>query len=390
MATATGDITLNFATIADIDPYVNSDYTPYIATSRISTGRLVTNWAGTATGLYLYTGSITPGNVIRAKTEISYANTVFGDSAGPAIANSSSNGYQVRMNGGEITLQRLAAGVRTQLAIVTSQTYVSGDIVELELNVSTGALEWFLNSGSLGTLTDTTYSTGMQAGIGAEWDNSNANGVISFAADGYPSGAQITSNDPTARRGQTTYNLAITAGSAISGGGNATVDINGSDCPITIYPATGIGTIVCTIPSTLAELYDATAVLTYTDDDTNTDTAAVSFLPAGTDDYVVSAGTLITDTTSVYNGYTGQAPRVGQDITHTVLTSISGKTFDVNADGTWFLSAPVTQAETVQIFITDTDGSVGSTQTFTLSVGGGGSYTIGNSGISKLLRRRRR
>lgn len=372
MTTATGDIALNFAPIADIDPYVNSDYTPYIATSRISAGRLVTNWAGTATGLYLYTGAITPGNIIRAKVEISYANTVYGDSSGPVIANASSNGYQVRMNGGEITLQRLAAGVRTQLAIVTGQTYVSGDIVELELNVSTGALQWFLNGGSLGTITDTTYNTGMQAGIGAEWDNSNANGAISFAADGYPSGVQITSNDPTARRGQTTYNLAITAGSAAQG--TATVDINGSDCPITIYPAGGTGTIVCTIPSSLAELYDATAVLTYTDDDGNTDTSAVSFLPAGTDDYVVSAGTLITDTTSVYNGYTGQAPRVGQNITHTVLTSITGKTFDVNADGTWFLSAPVTQNETVQIFITDTDGSVGSTQTFTLSVGGGGSY----------------
>ncbi len=383
MATATGDIAINFAPLADVNPYTNADYTPYIATSRIASGVLYTNWAGTSTGLYLYSGSITPGNVIRAKTEISYANTVFGDSAGPAVANSPGDGYQVRMNGGEVTLQRLAAGVRTQIAIVTGQTYALGDIVELELTVSTGRLEMFLNGGSLGVTTDTTYNTGMQAGIAAEWDNANANGVISFAADGYLSGAQITSAGAEARRGQTNYIVEISGGSAAQG--NATVDINGVDCPITTYPGGGTGAVVCTVPSNAALLYSTTATLTYSDDDgTSTPTATVSFLPASTDDYVVSADPIDLTEASIYYGYDGQAPRAGQNITHTVLTSETGKTFDVNADGTWSLSAAVTVNETVDIFVTDTDGALGTTQTFTLIPGGGGAFLGGKILTSNL------
>lgn len=384
MATATGEIALNFAPLADIDPYANADYTYSGATAKVVSGVLYTNWAdpGTQTHLYLYSGSITPGDVIRAKTEISYGSGVFGDSAGPAVANASANGYQVRMNGGEVTLQRLAAGVRTQINIVTGQTYASGDIVELELTVSTGRLEMFLNGGSLGVTTDTTYNTGMQAGVAAEWDNSNANGVISFAADGYVSGAQITSSGAEARRGQTNYIFDISGGSATQGA--STVDIGGVNCPIVTYPGGGTGSVVCTIPSNAPLLYNATATLTYSDDDgTSTPTTSVSFLPAGTDDYVVSTTPDLTSA-SVYNGYTGQAPQAGQNITHTILTSVTGKTFDVNSDGTWSLSSPVTVDETVQIFITDTDGSVGTTQTFTLSVGGGGAFLTPANLISEL------
>jgi len=267
-------------------------------------------------------------------------------------------------------LYKRVAGTFTQLGTTYNYTHAANDIWRLE--VTGDVITFYLNGVARITATDAFNNTETKTGMIGRF-NTSTNWLDAWEATSAVGSVFITSFDTSARRGQTNYNLDILGGSATQGA--ATVDINGSDCPIISYPAGGTGTIVCTIPTALAELYDATAVLTYTDNNTNTDTASVNFLPAATDSYVVTALPLDLTVNSFFYNYSGAAPTAGMNITGATLTSVTGKTVTYNTDGTWGLSAPVTVDETITVFFTSTDGTVSTVMVYTFYVGGGGGFS---------------
>ncbi len=183
MATVTGDIAYDFSGLPNANPWVNADFTDIQNSFIVSSGSLK---AGAVAACYtLYTATLPTNDKIRAKIELSNDSSVWFDSLYAIISDASGNGYRVQSNGNQITLSRLDAFSATELVQATGQSYSANSELEVELDVSTGDLEVFLNSTSIITSNDTAHSSGLLSGFGVTWDNSNANGIVSFAGDGY-------------------------------------------------------------------------------------------------------------------------------------------------------------------------------------------------------------
>ncbi len=233
-----------------------------------------------------------------------------------------------------------------------------------------------INAGSdLSSDTYFAFNYDIDGDIRSTWD---------IGADEYTvAGASITASDATATRGQTNYNFTLSGGDATPG--TATLSDGTNTAPITITTYNPNGVCTATIPSDIAIMYDTAAVLTFTDATSGTPTAIVDFQPEAGFSYrniidVTNVGT----SASILFGYNGAAPTINMQVLFTPLTNVTSKAFNVKDTTAWSNTPVVTQTETVQIQAISTDGSQGSVQTFTLNVGGGGSY-LGNENLVSTL-----
>jgi len=392
MATAIGDIALDFSGLSDIDPYVNGSYSNGNGgTHKVLTASL--RPSASATFIPFYYTAAPSSTTIRAKVEINHDSTVWNDYQGPVLIDSSGNGYWLNVNGTAVNIQRVAAYVYTRIGASNTLTYSANDVWELELDTTNGAIKTYLNNVLVESLTDVTYSSGLRCGLASDWGNTNASGVVSFAADGYVASATIGTSDAVAIPG-TDFNFTVSGGDATAGTATLSDGTNTVSVTITTYNANGA--CVAAIPAVTGILFDAAAVFTFIDDASGTPSVNTNFQPDATRDYIdVTDITAVGTTASVLTGYTGAAPTIGMQIVF--VKKLSGGIIDflALADTTFSASAVPPNNETTQIRAISTDGSWGTEKTYTLDVGGGGSYVGAGSGmlasksVRKLMRRGR-
>lgn len=190
--TVTGDYAINFAPLANADPYTNADFDQLSGSARIVSGLWRTFDNGTLTHWILDPGAYTFGDVIRAKIEIGPVGTTdFYDGLWALIVDSSGNGYGVRMGFGT-TLTRLRWDAFAAAEVATeTQAAADGDEIEIEYTKSTGALLIYYNGTLVPSLslTDTTHAAlTLQAGMAQRPQNAGDGGIRSFAADGVTTG----------------------------------------------------------------------------------------------------------------------------------------------------------------------------------------------------------
>lgn len=75
---------------------------------------------------------------------------------------------------------------------------------------------------------------------------------------------------------------------------------------------------------------------------------------------------------SILEGYTGDAPVTGDQVVYTTPTSPDSIGFTVGADGEWILNSTPSQNQTVDRYVIQADGTVGTEDTITWTVSGGG------------------
>ena len=191
MSTATGDISLNAAGLANVSPFSDPLVTMFPSAVRVNSGSF----------------NVIPGNTrggflsVASPAATTYSSTVevedgTGDPLGPVLVNASGNGYGVRCNFSEVRLCPVVNYDWDSQLVVESPGYSTGDLIKIELNESSGTLTSFINGQQLSQISGVS-TTGLKAGVLIKWD-SNGDGIISWAASGYSTGP-----DYTARKGST-------------------------------------------------------------------------------------------------------------------------------------------------------------------------------------------
>lgn len=265
-------------------------------------------------------------------------------------ATDASNYIGARYNSGQVQLYKVVAGAFTGLGTPYTYTWVANDTVKLEVSGNDFIVS--INGTSRITATDSFNNTETRQGIVVR-SSTTAATYDNFEAGAISTGATITASDATARRGQTDYKFTLSGGDATAGTATISDGVNTSSITITTYNANGINT--CTIPSTIAVLYDATAVLTFTDAVSGTPTAAVSFQPAALNSYIDLVSPLNTDDGYADWHYSGTAA-TGWQYEWVTLTSPSSKTITLNADSGMILSSASTVNENADFWAINLTG----------------------------------
>lgn len=194
MTTATGDYAIDWSGVSDVNPYTNAGWTaegPGGFTIQSGSLRPI---AADGRNFFAYTGAAVSGDVYSAKMEVNHASASGLDQNGPAILDTSGNGYCVEVNGVNTRLRKVVAYNTSGIAY-DDVAYVSGDVFEITVDVSDGSVEAFKNGVGFSAATDTTYDTGLRPGIWMLFNNSNAHGAISFAADNVVAASATTIAD---------------------------------------------------------------------------------------------------------------------------------------------------------------------------------------------------
>jgi hypothetical protein len=194
---AIGAVQLNVSGVANTDPYtIPIAATAYRGSFKVNNGYLNKSGAGNV-GFYL--SATQTEDVVKSRVEIGVAGFV---RYGPAVVNTSDNGYFVSIRSNEIRTFRVDNGLQQSSgdAIgLVSGTYSAGQIVELNYTDSTGLLEVFVDGTRIDFGTDTTYQgTGVRPGYHVSMSGFNDAGAASWAG-----GDAVAGPDYTQRKGST-------------------------------------------------------------------------------------------------------------------------------------------------------------------------------------------
>jgi hypothetical protein len=241
--------------------------------------------------------------------------------------------------------------------------------------------QWFDDIG-----TDCTYDQSLS--LPATWaEDGFFDRTFSVYATYTAAGASISASDAIARRGQTDYQFTLSGGDATPGTATISDGVNTDSITITTYNGNGVNT--CTIPSDIDCLYDATAVLTFTDAVSGTPTAAVSFQPDALNSYIDLVSPVATDDGYAMYHYTGAGtPITGWQWEWVTLTAPSAKTITGNADSGMIISSSSTVNETINSYMINASGvrSAADLVTFQfVALGvGSSSLSLGLGGFGKM------
>lgn len=189
MTTATGTTVLNFASLADVDPYINNDFSVAKtgASARIVSGEIKPNSGNPDNNYFLIYNGLSNQTTLSAELELNHPSSEWNDPVGIAFLNAAGDGYIVRVNGGEIALKNVTAYVPQASGSInstTNNTYAAGDVIKLERNTSTGLTKFYLNATELGSVTNTTVSGALKPALFLRRDSTGRHGVKSFAFTG--------------------------------------------------------------------------------------------------------------------------------------------------------------------------------------------------------------
>jgi hypothetical protein len=200
VGTPTGDVVIDFTSIANTNPYAPAGFT------KIDTGALEivggTLKPVTSPGLtrWVYNGPMNPTATVISAVEVGVAN-VNDDIYAPILSPTDGHGYALRINNTSFNIVTVAAnGTIGGLDSGSAPSISLGDVVALKWNPANGLLSAIQNGTALFSVTDTTYTSGLAFGLGFDPENENASTLLGFGGTGISSGAAFAAapSDTTA------------------------------------------------------------------------------------------------------------------------------------------------------------------------------------------------
>lgn len=202
-ATATGDVAIDFSPLGNSDPYTNANLTLIDTGYNVQIATNVLRPSNGGSGQFdarriYWNGAMSAATTIRSKVEIGNAGS--GDEIIAYLIQNGGSGYALRINQTSVGIHTVTgvAGSPTFSGLIsgTLGTAASGDVVTLELALSTNTLTVYLNGvavsgsgpGGLLAVVDATYTTGLAPGLGFNAQNSSASTIRSWAGDGPTAG----------------------------------------------------------------------------------------------------------------------------------------------------------------------------------------------------------
>jgi hypothetical protein len=194
---AIGQVQFSVSGVVNISPYtIPIAATLYGGNFKVQNGYLNRTFDGNV-GFYLTAAQT--DDVVKSRVEAGPGGFV---RHGPAVVNTSNNGYYVSIRANEIRAFRVDNGaqqVSGSILGITSGTFTAGQIVELNYTDSTGLLEVFVDGTRISFGTDITYQgTGVRPGYHVNMAGFNDSGAVSWAG-----GDAVAVPDYTQRKGST-------------------------------------------------------------------------------------------------------------------------------------------------------------------------------------------
>lgn len=190
----TGDIVVDVSAEPDANPYSNAALTTYGDNLRVFSGKFrIWDQGG------FYTTDAPTQNVVTSRLELGDDN---GDSFGPALINTSNNGFMVECRFDNLALYNVNAGIKGTLinGSIGTPTLIDGSVVEFSIDNTTGAWEVLVDDVSQATGTNATYND-LRAGYHFQAQDYANTGGKSFAGDGYAASTSIAQTDTTPEDG---------------------------------------------------------------------------------------------------------------------------------------------------------------------------------------------
>jgi len=155
-------ITLDFTGIADTNPY--SPPADWLSVGQVAARIFGSAWSSTGSTNTIWIYDKAPTGIITSDVTVGAINS--SDSRGPASVNSSGNGYILLVRSTDARLFLVNSGVLgTQVGSTYSGTFSLNDVVRMTHDTTTGGFIVYKNAVQIATFTNTTYSTGMRAGL---------------------------------------------------------------------------------------------------------------------------------------------------------------------------------------------------------------------------------
>lgn len=196
------DYSLDISALSDANPYTNGDFTLQYGTSvQVASGVLKNNNSSSgAPVFYGYTAQSFTAPTIICGIKSNRTDAGSYDDTGPALIDSSGNGYWGAFDADVARIWRIDAGAEYtgggggggSLASVSGLTIATTDLFTLEDTTGTGSLILKQNGTPILSTTDSTYTTGLYPKMGFIWSNSGAFGFIYYEATGVASGGSIS------------------------------------------------------------------------------------------------------------------------------------------------------------------------------------------------------
>jgi len=210
-------------------------------------------------------------------------------------------------------------------------------------------------------------------------------GLVALMFDaGVAAGMSITSVPSTMAKAETGVQFQVTAPLTAPTVGNTTVVSAGDSLTVTSVTGSDPYTINCTVPLDISKQVGSYA-WTITIDAENDVSSSVP-LTVQTGWTSVDLVSPVSTVGYMLNGYTGDAAVTGDTLEHESVTDLT-----VGADSEWIWSTAPVATQTSDRRVIQADGTVGTTETATFTVGGGGSsitspYRVSVGKIAEFLR----
>src|ERR1700747_1361734 len=184
MSTANGQIAVNFAAIANTNPWTNANFSALgTGVLQVLSGAALSTGAGHRTPHYIYTGSMAANATIKVKFEVDN-NPGGGDVIRAPVSLVNGAGYMFALNGTNLAVQRSAnlanSSITPNALSSNTNTGAAGDNFELWVIPNTPSaniltFQVYKNGVIIPSLnvTDNTYVSGLYPVIGLDEQNSN-------------------------------------------------------------------------------------------------------------------------------------------------------------------------------------------------------------------------
>lgn len=350
MTTAVGNIyEADFSGLPNEDPLVSlpAGLTAIQGQFRILNGVLFQDFGATSEAFAATAPSVTAETEVLF--EINHDQTVFSDTSGVGFHTTTGNGYSMQVIGGQIIVRETSLFdifiPANNIIVLSSQTYVSGDVFGLRWNPSNGDLTITRNGSTIGSGNNTTYnaSSNLRSSFFIAHANVGAAGIISFAV-----------NDPNLISGtlsETLDNVTSTATGSVTqdvtGTLSETLDNITSTASGTLNVLGTVSETLDNVASTASGLLTISGSLSETlDPITSTVTGTVGVAPSGTlsetlDNIGLASNAIVGTSTLLNNPLAAQQWITAESVTAGDERFNAGRVYTADNTGTTGTTAPV-------------------------------------------------
>lgn len=154
-------VNIDFTVLSNVNPYVPP--TDWLSVGQVQARILAGAFVSTAVSNAVYIYDRAPTGLLTSSVVLG---SIGSDSLGIAFCSSAGTGYQLLLRSYDARLFKVVAGVLgSQVGSTYSGTFALNDVVLGTLDTGTGGFVFSKNGTQFTTFTDTTYSTGLRAGI---------------------------------------------------------------------------------------------------------------------------------------------------------------------------------------------------------------------------------